>query len=212
MRNCLLETICSDRGDDASGFMFGIASEFMVRWEDLLHVWTKLRSDSMVSLTAGEFAVNFNRFGVRGRADRVVDEEIVDVELADPHIVPFHVKGHRPHIVPFHVPLTNSRSNSTGLGYWLLITEFIKEGSPFCLTRAITRTMIGLCYTPLSLAPRIAFGGWGCANRVVSCLSFSLPHLRTQAHRLLYHSTLGSRVIKKKKKKKPCGRRGNSRC
>jgi len=35
----------------------------------------------------------------------------------------------------------------------LLITKFIKEDSPFCLTRAITRTMIGLCYTPLSLAP-----------------------------------------------------------
>ena len=27
----------------------------------------------------------------------------------------------------------------------LLITEFIKEDSPFCLTRAITRTMIGPC-------------------------------------------------------------------
>jgi len=26
----------------------------------------------------------------------------------------------------------------------LLVTEFIKENSPFCLTRAITRTMIGL--------------------------------------------------------------------
>ena len=36
----------------------------------------------------------------------------------------------------------------------LLITEFIKEDSPFCLTRAITRTMVGPCYTPLSLAPR----------------------------------------------------------
>ena len=34
-------------------------------------------------------------------------------------------------------------------GEWLLITEFIKEDSPFCLTRAITRTMIGPCYTPL---------------------------------------------------------------
>jgi len=27
----------------------------------------------------------------------------------------------------------------------VLITEFIKEDSPFCLTRAITRTMIGPC-------------------------------------------------------------------
>ena len=34
----------------------------------------------------------------------------------------------------------------------LLITEFIQEDSQFCLTRAITRTMIGPCYTPLSLA------------------------------------------------------------
>jgi len=38
----------------------------------------------------------------------------------------------------------------------LLITEFLKEDSPFCLTRAITRTMTGPCYTPLSLAPRDA--------------------------------------------------------
>ena len=29
--------------------------------------------------------------------------------------------------------------------------EFIKEDSPFCLTRAITRTMIGPCYTNSSL-------------------------------------------------------------
>ena len=35
----------------------------------------------------------------------------------------------------------------------ILITEFIKEDSPLCLPRAITRTMIGLCYTLLSLAP-----------------------------------------------------------
>ena len=27
----------------------------------------------------------------------------------------------------------------------LLITEFVKEDSPFCLTRAITRTTIGPC-------------------------------------------------------------------
>ena len=26
----------------------------------------------------------------------------------------------------------------------------MKEGSPFCLTRAITRAMIGPCYAPLS--------------------------------------------------------------
>ena len=32
----------------------------------------------------------------------------------------------------------------------------MKEDSPFCLIRAITRTIIGLCYTPLSLAPRDA--------------------------------------------------------
>ena len=30
-------------------------------------------------------------------------------------------------------------------------TEFVKEDSPFCLTRAITRTMIDPCYTPLSI-------------------------------------------------------------
>ena len=30
----------------------------------------------------------------------------------------------------------------------LLITVFIKEDSPFCLTRAITRTMIGPCPRP----------------------------------------------------------------
>ena len=35
---------------------------------------------------------------------------------------------------------------------WLL--NLLKEDSPFCLTRAITRTMIGQCFTPLSLAPR----------------------------------------------------------
>ena len=39
-------------------------------------------------------------------------------------------------------------------GPYRLITEFIEEDSPVCLTRAITRTMIGPCYTPLSLAPR----------------------------------------------------------
>ena len=34
----------------------------------------------------------------------------------------------------------------------LLITDYlIKEDSPFCLTRAITRTMISPCFTPLSL-------------------------------------------------------------
>jgi len=33
-----------------------------------------------------------------------------------------------------------------------LITDFIKEDSPLCLTRAISRTMIGPCYhPPLSL-------------------------------------------------------------
>ena len=31
------------------------------------------------------------------------------------------------------------------------MTKFIKEDSPFCLTRAITRIMLGLCHTPLSL-------------------------------------------------------------
>ena len=35
--------------------------------------------------------------------------------------------------------------------YCLLITEFIEEDSPFCLIRAITRAMIDLCYTLLSL-------------------------------------------------------------
>ena len=38
-------------------------------------------------------------------------------------------------------------------GSTLLITEFIEEDSPFCPTRAITRTLIG--FTPLGLAP-----GW----------------------------------------------------
>jgi len=36
----------------------------------------------------------------------------------------------------------------------LLITDFFREDSPLCLTRAITRTKIGPCYTPLSLAPK----------------------------------------------------------
>jgi hypothetical protein len=30
----------------------------------------------------------------------------------------------------------------------LLITELITENSPFCLTRAITRIINGLCYPP----------------------------------------------------------------
>ena len=34
------------------------------------------------------------------------------------------------------------------------ITELIKEDSPFGLTRAVTRIMIGLRYTPLSLVGR----------------------------------------------------------
>ena len=34
--------------------------------------------------------------------------------------------------------------------------EFIQKDSPFCLTRTITRTSIGACYTSLSLAPRDA--------------------------------------------------------
>jgi len=38
-----------------------------------------------------------------------------------------------------------SPEDAAGQRGWLLITEFIKEDSPFCLTRAITRTMIGLC-------------------------------------------------------------------
>jgi len=50
----------------------------------------------------------------------------------------FHLL-HFLHILQFQVE---------GLGYSkLLITEFIKEDSAFCLTRAIIRTMIGLCYT-----------------------------------------------------------------
>jgi len=36
------------------------------------------------------------------------------------------------------------------------MAAFLKEDSPFCLTRAISRTLIGLCYTPLSLGPRDA--------------------------------------------------------
>ena len=38
----------------------------------------------------------------------------------------------------------------------LLDRDFIKEDWLFCLTRAIIRTMIGPCYTPLSLAPMVA--------------------------------------------------------
>jgi len=41
----------------------------------------------------------------------------------------------------------------------LLITECIQVDSPVCLTRAITRTMIGPFYTPLSLAPKVTSGG-----------------------------------------------------
>jgi hypothetical protein len=36
----------------------------------------------------------------------------------------------------------------------LLITGFITDDLPFCLTSAITRSMIILCHSPLSLAPR----------------------------------------------------------
>jgi len=42
----------------------------------------------------------------------------------------------------------------------LLMSEFIKEDSPFYLTRTITGTVIGPCYTPLSLAPRDAARRW----------------------------------------------------
>ena len=38
----------------------------------------------------------------------------------------------------------------------LLMTKFIKWDLPFCLTRTTTRTVIGLCYTPLSMAPEDA--------------------------------------------------------
>ena len=38
-----------------------------------------------------------------------------------------------------------------------LITAFFQEDSPFCLTRAITRTMIGPRHTMLSLAARDEF-------------------------------------------------------
>jgi len=44
----------------------------------------------------------------------------------------------------------SASSTSLDLSLRILITEFIKEDSPFCLTRAITRTMIGP-YTPFSL-------------------------------------------------------------
>ena len=53
-------------------------------------------------------------------------------------------------------PCPASRARAPHCPRRLLITEVIQEDSPFCLTRAITRTMIGLCYTPLSLAPRDA--------------------------------------------------------
>jgi len=36
----------------------------------------------------------------------------------------------------------------------LMIPESIQEAPHFCLTRAITRTMIGPCFTPLSLTLR----------------------------------------------------------
>ena len=37
-----------------------------------------------------------------------------------------------------------------------LTTEFIEEDSSLCLTRATSRNMIGVCHSPLSLAPRDA--------------------------------------------------------
>jgi len=56
----------------------------------------------------------------------------------------------------------------------LLITEFIKEDSPFCLTRAITRTMIGPCYTPPS------FGSEGCSPKITT-----LPSNHYRAYSLI---------------------------
>ena len=44
-----------------------------------------------------------------------------------------------------------SHSGLKSLRSSYMITEFIKEDSPFSLSRAITRTMIVLCYNPLSL-------------------------------------------------------------
>ena len=41
------------------------------------------------------------------------------------------------------VPLDPQNAPRVAAG-WLLITEFIKEDSPSCLTRAISRTMIGV--------------------------------------------------------------------
>ena len=38
----------------------------------------------------------------------------------------------------------------------LLIAEFMKEDLPFCLDRALTRTIDSFCYNPLSLVPRDA--------------------------------------------------------
>jgi hypothetical protein len=55
------------------------------------------------------------------------------------------------------------------------MTELIKEDLPSCLTRAITSTMISLCYTPLSLVPRLSLPYHSrLENCVLEMLDFEL--------------------------------------
>jgi len=51
---------------------------------------------------------------------------------------------------------------------YLLASLLIREDSPFCLTRAITRTMSGLCSTPLSLVSAICTLRHGELGRTVA--------------------------------------------
>ena len=56
----------------------------------------------------------------------------------------------------------SSRGRESQQGAPTMITELIKDDSPLCLTRAITRTMIGACYTPLSS------GSEGCSPKIAT--------------------------------------------
>jgi len=71
----------------------------------------------------------------------------------------------------FRVPGADGRSVCVE---GLLITEFVQEDSPFCLTRAITRTMIGPCPRSAWLRGMLpedgaqGFGFWGFGFRISS--------------------------------------------
>ena len=105
----------------------------------------------------------------------------------------------------------NAKRLRVAVSEQLLITEFVKQDSPFCLTRVITRTMIGPSYTPLSFSSedlervhiRSTDSVAGDAERLLSLLrGISLiqrcrGRLALKARKLWYHPTLDMRVIKR---------------